>query len=255
MVFPVVFIALMLLGASLAGNWALAVYSLSFWHYYLYWLAYRYGAVPLAEFRRDAVALKSVSLLALGSVYLAFPLDWVSVAVVTGGFLLNACAAKALGSARTYYGHEAAGLPRLKITAFPYSWISHPMLVGNIAAFGGTLINAGFRRYWWPLALAHVALNAGLLIMELLVTPLRRGIHPAPPSALSRGLLTGSLLASAGAALGGAWTHAAHAGIPVALGAVLGACIGIYAVIIYLRYSPPTFGTASPGNTSSTESL
>ncbi|HUY91257.1 MAG TPA: hypothetical protein VMV10_21140 [Pirellulales bacterium] len=27
------------------GDWTLAVYSLSFWHYYLYWLAYRFGAV------------------------------------------------------------------------------------------------------------------------------------------------------------------------------------------------------------------
>ena len=25
------------------------------------------------------------------------------------------------------------------------------MLVGNVAAFGGTLLNADFRRAWWPL--------------------------------------------------------------------------------------------------------
>jgi hypothetical protein len=31
------------------------------------------------------------------------------------------------------------------------------MLAGNVVAFAGTLINADFRREWWPLACAHVA--------------------------------------------------------------------------------------------------
>ncbi len=74
----------------------------------------------------------------------------------------------------TYYGHELRDLPFRKITQFPYSWLAHPMLVGNIAAFAGTLINAEFRAQWWPLAMAHVALNVGLLLMEIAVHPLRR---------------------------------------------------------------------------------
>ena len=41
------------------------------------------------------------------------------------------------------------------------------MIVGNVLAFGGTLINPGFREAWWPLASVHVALNLGLLGMEL----------------------------------------------------------------------------------------
>jgi len=44
---------------------------------------------------------------------------------------------------------------------------SHPMILGNVAAFGGTLINAPFRADWWPLASLHVVLNIGLLAMEL----------------------------------------------------------------------------------------
>ena len=35
------------------------------------------------------------------------------------------------------------------------------------AAFGGTLINPAFALHWWPLAVLHVALNVGLLAMEL----------------------------------------------------------------------------------------
>lgn len=167
----ILLIAAVLLVAYAAGSLPLAIYALSFWHYFFYWLAYRYGAVPLALFKRDAMVAKSVSLVALGVAYLACPIDLLSLTVMGLGFLLNAAAAKALGVDRTYYGHEVAGLPLERVTAFPYSWISHPMLVGNIAAFGGTMINADFRREWWPLACIHVALNIGLLVMEKCVTP------------------------------------------------------------------------------------
>jgi phospholipid methyltransferase len=163
--------------AWLDGNWVIAVYSLSFWHYFLYWLAYQFGAVPPRDFRRDAILWKTIALVALGSDYLAAPLDLVSLSVVAAGFLLNSLAARALGNERTYYGYELMDLPPAKIIAFPYSWVSHPMLVGNMAAFGGTLLNAEFRREWWPLAVAHVVLNLGLLMMELAVKPERRNVH------------------------------------------------------------------------------
>jgi hypothetical protein len=48
------------------------------------------------------------------------------------------------------------------------------MIVGNVAAFGGTLLNAGFREQWWPLASLHVMANVGLLVMELAGQPRRR---------------------------------------------------------------------------------
>ncbi len=148
------YVGLVLLWAGAAGEWIAAAYLLSFWHYYLYWLAYYYGAAALDDFKRDAVLLKSVSLAVLGCAYLAAPLDGLSLAVVTLGFLLNIAGARALGPDRTYYGHELADLPERRITAFPFSWISHPMLAGNVAAFGGTLLNPVFRQAWWPLACA-----------------------------------------------------------------------------------------------------
>jgi hypothetical protein len=89
------------------------------------------------------------------------------LAVIAGGIFLNARAAAALGIDRTYYGREVAGLPPQRITTFPYSLTAHPMILGNVAAFGGTLLNAGFCERWWPLASLHVAANIGLLIMEL----------------------------------------------------------------------------------------
>ena len=161
------FVLAVLLGTALEQSLLLAVWLLSFWHYYLYWLAFAFGAVPFDVFKRDAVAMKAVSVAALSAVYLAAPLDLASLAVIAGGILLNVRAASVLGFDRTYYGHEVAGLPPRRVTEFPYSLVAHPMIVGNVAAFGGTLINPAFAEQWWPLVGLHVALNIGLLAMEL----------------------------------------------------------------------------------------
>ena len=170
----VLLVLVILLGAALACSLAAAVYLLSFWHYCLYWLAFAFGAAHFDVFKRNAIALKTLSVAALALVYLSAPLDPVSLAVIAGGVLLNVRAAQVLGLDRTYYGHEVAGLPARRITAFPYSLTSHPMILGNVAAFGGTLINAPFRADWWPLASLHVVLNIGLLAMEL-AAPRHRG--------------------------------------------------------------------------------
>jgi hypothetical protein len=180
-----------LLGAVLDRSLPAAVYLLSFWHYYLYWLAFTRGTVPFDVFKRDAVAMKTVSVAALATAYLAQPVDPASLIVIAGGILLNVRAAAALGIDRTYYGHEVAGLPPRRITAFPYSLTSHPMILGNVAAFGGTLINADFRQQWWPLAVLHVVLNMGLLAMELAGPQRRRAVR------IGGGLvLAGTLLAA-----------------------------------------------------------
>jgi len=150
------------------------VYLLSFWHYALYWQAFTFGTADFGAFKRNAVILKAVSVAAFAFVYLRVPLDPTSLAVIAGGIFLNARAAAVLGFDRTYYGHEVGGLPLRRVTAFPYSLTAHPMILGNVAAFGGTLLNAGFREQWWPLASLHVAANIGLLVMELAGAARRR---------------------------------------------------------------------------------
>ena len=237
-----VLIALALLAALPGHSNVLAIYALSFWHYGLYWFAYRHGAVAMDVFKRDAVMMKSVSLIALGTAYFATPLDALSLAVVAAGFVLNGVAARALGADRTYYGHELAGLPHQRITAFPYGWVSHPMLVGNMAAFGGTLLNAPFRDAWWPLAVAHIAFNLGLLVMETTVTPLRGGTPGGPglPAAISsppraRPLATRLVAILAGAVIGAA--------PGVVLGrmpeAMVGAATLAHMIVIYFCYKLP----------------
>lgn len=248
----VVFVAVAGAAAWLAGSHALAICALGFWHYWLYALAYRYGAVPLPVFKRDAMLMKGVALLALASAYFAAPLDYSSIAVVATGFGLNALGASALGSDRTYYGHELSDLPALRVTRFPYSLISHPMLVGNMLAYGGMLLNAEFREHWWPLACAHVALNLGLLVMERHVTPLRLGAagiaRPAWGGSWARLAalsVAAALLAGVGALLSGL--------APASLAAAVGAAAGIYACILYFAYTAPapTPGVRHPAESES----
>ena len=191
------FVLSVVLGAALDRSLPVAVYLLSFWHYYLYWLAFAFGAVPFDVFKRDAVAMKTVSVAILAGVYLANPIDLASLIVVAAGILLNVRAAAALGIDRTYYGHEVAGLPPRRITEFPYSLTSHPMIVGNVAAFGGTLLNPEFRQHWWPLAGLHVALNIGLLAMELAGPRRARTLGIGSGLAVA-GVLAGAVVAALG---------------------------------------------------------
>jgi hypothetical protein len=249
----VVFVAVAGAAAWVAGSQAFAVGALGFWHYYLYALAFRYGAVPLPVFKRDAVLMKSVALLVLASAYLAAPLDYLSLAIVAGGFGLNTLAARALGSDRTYYGEEVANLLRARVTRFPYSVIAHPMLVGNMLAYGGMLLNAGFREQWWLLACAHVALNLGLLLMERYVTPLRLsaagGVRPARRWSWSQVLLVTVI----GAALAASIVWLAGLG-PVRLAAAVGAAAAVYACTLHFAYTAaaPTADARSPAEPETT---
>lgn len=224
-----VLVTLVLVALYLGAPLMLVVCALSFWHYALYWLAWRYRAVPLAIFKRDAVVMKSVSLLVLGAVYFTAPLDLWSLTIVGAGFLLNLAAARALGPDRTYYGHELARLPWLRITEFPYSHVAHPMLAGNMAAFGGTLLNGEFRADWWPLVCAHVALNAGLMVMEITAGQ-RRG------SAAGSSPLAGGALVIAGAGLGAATVYPGEVTASIAAATIGGGC-GAYVWVLVRCYA------------------
>lgn len=217
------------------GQWAFAVYLAAFWHYYLYWLAYRYGRVASREFQRDALIAKSASLALLAWAYLAFQFDPLSALVVCAGFGLNAYAAQLLGADRTYYGIELGIVAWKQETRFPYSWIAHPMLVGNLAAYAGTLLNPPFRAAWWPLICLHLALNAGLVWMEARVTPLR-GADP-PRGAWMKVALGAALLCLAVAAR-------ASSVMDLPLSASQGMATGMMVWFLFVCYAQP-FGKAA----------
>ena len=205
-----------------------AAYALSFWHYLVYWLGYLFCAAPLAAFKRDAIMMKSVAMGVLGWAFLSGAPDLLSVTVMTLGFALNTYAAAIMGSDRCYYGYEIGGLPGHRIISFPYSITAHPMLIGNIVAFGGVLLNPDFRERWWPLAMMHVGMNVGLLIME---TTLYAGSGGAR-SVAARWII-GLVIAAFGAAIG----FAAQAQHGPVIGAAVGVCVCAYAFALFFFYT------------------
>jgi len=214
------------------------MYALSFWHYLSYWLAYYYGTVELKIFKNDAVVMKTISLVILAYLYLAFPLDYLSLSVVAAGFLLNIVASSRLGPDRTYYGYELTDMPHRVITGFPYSLIPHPMLSGNILAYAGTLINDGFRQQWWSLAVIHIALNFGLIFMETRITFKQRRPGSIFINETYRGrLLAGVGIMLLGALAGGVLGMLGTGKSLVWISAVTGALIGCHAFVMFLCYS------------------
>lgn len=222
-----VFIVAMLALGLLGGQWTVVILALSFWHYLIYALAFVPRRVPLRVFERDAVLMKAASLAAFGWVYLGAGLDLVSLVVVGVGLLFNLSAAAALGTDRTYYGYELASLPPKRITAFPYSVMGHPMLIGNMVAFAGTLLHGEFRAEWWALAVLHVVLNGAVLLMEVHARPRQpAGAAPFgwPAGAGLLGLGVVLILAGGGGAL-----------------ALLGAALAVlgYGTVMVLSYAWP----------------
>jgi len=205
-----------------------AAYALSFWHYFVYWLGYLFCAVPLASFKRDAIMMKSVAMVVLAWAFLSGAPDLLSVTVMTLGFALNTYAAMIMGSDRCYYGYEIGGLPGRRITSFPYSITAHPMLIGNIVAFGGVLINPDFRERWWPLAMMHVGMNVGLLIMETTLSPGSGGARP-----VAARWIMGLVIPAFGAAIG----FAAQAQQGPVIGAAVGLCVCAHAFALFFIYT------------------
>ena len=196
-------VAAVLAGAAIGREPAVAIYLVSFVYYGLYWYAFAWGVDSFDVFKRDAMLLKAVSVAALAFIYLQAPPDILSLGTIALGILLNARAAAVLGIDRTYYGQELAGLAARRITEFPYSLMSHPMIVGNVMAFGGTLLNPEFRAAWWPLAALHVVLNIALLAMEW-AGPRRR------PTIRLAGLLVLAVTAATATIAAGNDIHSSH---------------------------------------------
>jgi hypothetical protein len=214
------------------GDTPLVVYALSFWHYCVYIFAFAYRSASLEQFRRDAILLRTVALGALGWVYFSFPINVLSLSVSGAGFLLNAAAVHALGTERTYYGVELAGLPYQPTHVFPYSVMSHPMLIGNMVAFTGLLLHPEFRGDWWPLPLVHVVFNGLVIFVEAMAAPVAA---PEPPSAFLLGVrIVGAGLAAAGVSAGIA-VLIGRAG--VAPTAFVGGAMAAYLTALWEAYS------------------
>lgn len=236
------FFAAMIGTGIVASTTSIVVYAASFWQYWIYALAFLYRAVSLPVFKRDALLARSASLIALAVVYFAEPLNALSLVVVGVGFLLNAAAVAVLGTDRTYYGVELAELPPRRVVAFPYTWMSHPMLVGNMIAFCGTLLHPEFRQKWLALAALHVVLNLAIILMEAYVRPRRRRASSPMNGgtiSLAEFLLKIALWIFVGAIAAALIGRSINESVSWEVAAFVGACCAGYAYVLFASYTLP----------------
>jgi hypothetical protein len=141
-------------------------------HYALYMAVFHVrGPISFGTFVRDALFFKTVSMTTLAAMYLSvFAFDPVSLALLVAGFGTTMAATSALGLPRTYFGAELGLLPPERVTAFPYGWLPHPMILGGIVGLLGIHALAPFREAWpWVIPL-HVACYVVHLLQEALDT-------------------------------------------------------------------------------------
>ncbi len=124
---------------------------------------------------RDARLFKTIALMHLARYLLPLvqlPRDTVAVLLVTIGFTITMLATARLGMVRTYFGSELGFVKPKWITGFPYGYIAHPMIVGQLFAFGNIL-------YWWGENLdlqdklligAHMGFYTAHMIQEMLTS-------------------------------------------------------------------------------------
>jgi hypothetical protein len=123
----------------------------SFRHYavYIATFAFRQPQVAIGYLMRDAKLYKTISMMHLAR--RVVPLidlkkDWLGVLIACLGFSVTLMATARLGMVRTYFGVELGFVKPSWISGFPYGsfpfGIPHPMIMGQIFAFGTIL-------YWF----------------------------------------------------------------------------------------------------------
>jgi len=130
----------------------------SFRHYCVYMctFAFREPMVAHGFLMRDAKFWKTVALMHLGRrlvPLVQFPEDIPGVLVAMAGFAITILATARLGFVRTYFGSELGFVKPNWIEGFPYGYIPHPMIVGQLIAYSGILA-----WFWERLSTENVAL-------------------------------------------------------------------------------------------------
>ena len=147
----------------------------SFRHYLIYMTTFAFRSPPVAHgyLVRDCKLFKSMALAHLGHHLLPLvelPRDVPGVLLAIAGFSITILATMRLGFVRTYFGSELGFVKAKWIEGFPYGYIPHPMIAGQLIAFGSIL-------YWWQASLttetlallvAHMTCYTVHMIQEIL---------------------------------------------------------------------------------------
>ena len=129
----------LLLAADRLSSLPIFLYGSSFVHYLLYFAVYytREG-VAFYTFQRRAMFFKALALAQLVFIYVSFArIDALSIGLIALGVALSGAAARVLGMDRSYFAAELGRCEPLTLHRFPYNFLSHPMIVGNVIALVG----------------------------------------------------------------------------------------------------------------------
>lgn len=130
----------------------------SFRHYvtYITTFAYREPMVAHGYLMRDVKFFKTIAMMHLATRLLPMvqiPRDLPGLLLAVTGFSITILATMQLGFVRTYFGSELGFVKPKWVEGFPYNTIPHPMIVGQLFAFGSIL------GWWWnDLTTENVAL-------------------------------------------------------------------------------------------------
>jgi len=128
----------------------------SFRHYLIYMTTFAFRNPPVAHgyLVRDSKLYKAMALAHLARRLLPLvelPRDAPGVLLAVAGFSITMLATARLGFVRTYFGSELGFVEPEWIKGFPYGYIPHPMIVGQLIAFGSII-------YWWQASLSKETL-------------------------------------------------------------------------------------------------
>lgn len=151
-------------------TWFLA--TTSFIHYAIYLGTFRENSpVSFGVFRRNAVLFKTLAMAQLFGVYAYnFSGEWLSLAIVLGGFSLATYATVVLGMNRTYFSAELGFDEHERIERFPYGVIPHPMVIGAMVGIAGMLLVPAMKSTYLWLIVGHLAGYTVVLTQEIVTT-------------------------------------------------------------------------------------
>jgi len=167
-------IYLLFLGALwyCSGSYTIFFILTSFVHYLRYISTfYIRRGVDFGSFKRDVLLFKTLALSQLFYHYLfpaqeKFQFSAVSVGMILSGYGVSLLATKALGIDRTYFAAELGLVEPKWITAFPYGYIPHPMIVSQVWALLGFHMAPHFRAEWPIVVPIHCLLYITHMLQE-----------------------------------------------------------------------------------------
>ena len=147
----------------------------SFRHYVVYMTTFAFREKPVAHgyLMRDAKLYKTIALCHLGRRILPLidlPHDWPGVLMAVAGFSITMMATARLGFVRTYFGSELGFVKPKWIEGFPYGYIRHPMIVGQLTAYSSILCWFDMNAETQLLIGTHMALYTAHMVQEMLTS-------------------------------------------------------------------------------------